>query len=76
MKIVLYNKDTIVVNIICIVIDIISIFLLDINWIASVFLFVFSIVFDFAERRRIFRKKQNKKEPVRMESRESVLAVI
>lgn len=57
MKIVLYNKDTIVVNIICIVIDIISIFLLDINWIASVFLFVFSIVFDFAERRRIFRKK-------------------
>lgn len=59
MKIVLHDKDTFPINIICIVADIISICLVDINWIASVFLFTFSIIFNLAARWKLYRKKKN-----------------
>lgn len=53
MKIVLYNKDTIMINIVCILADIVSICLVDINLIASLLLFVFSIVFNLVARRKL-----------------------
>ena len=59
MKIVLHDKDTFPINIICVVADIISICLADINWIASVFLFTFSIIFNLAARWKLYRKKKN-----------------
>lgn len=59
MKIVLHDKDTFPINIICIVADIISICLADINWIASALLFSFSILFDLIAIRKLYKKKQS-----------------
>lgn len=59
MKIVLYNKDTIMINIVCILADIVSICLVDINLIASLLLFVFSIVFNLVARRKLYKKQSN-----------------
>lgn len=42
MKIVLYEKDTIIVNIICVTVDIIGICCVDKSWMASIFAFAFS----------------------------------
>lgn len=56
MKIVLYNKDTIMINIICILADIVSICLTDINLIASILLFVFSIIFNLVTIWKLYKK--------------------
>ena len=66
MKIILYDKETIMINIICIVADVISICLVNINLVASVFLFTFSIIFNLVVRWKLHRKKKKRNETMKI----------
>lgn len=61
MKIVLYEKDTIIVNIICITVDIIGICCVDKSWMASIFAFAFSSLLNLLYKYKLYKKNKKLK---------------
>lgn len=58
MKIILYEKNTIMINIVCILADIIGIYLVDSKCEVSMCLFIFSVVFNLLAKHKVKLKKK------------------